>query len=65
MSIIYQKAGKKTGTRATVLYSIYYTIQYYKIPVNFERSGKQSNTKVECRLWSQNYLDLNSGYTVH
>jgi len=53
MSIIYQKAGKKTGTRATVLYSIYYTIQYYKIPVNFERSGKRSNTKVECRLWGQ------------
>lgn len=30
------KAGGKTGTRATVLYSTYYTIQYYKVPVNFE-----------------------------
>lgn len=65
MPIIHQKAGKKTGTRATVLYSIYYTAQYYKVPVNFERSGKRSNTKVECRLWSQDYLDLHSGATVH
>lgn len=61
------KSWEKTGTRAVwePLYYIYHTMEHYKIPIDFERSGTQSSTKVESRRWSQDCLDFNSGSTAY